>query len=83
MEDTKYSVTFNIGADSYKGKGETFYEALCQVKPKSFKGLCHVVAEHKGKVTKLPIKVYPTKLERLFSKPIELELFAKRLATLL
>lgn len=78
-----YVIEFAIGSDVYTGEGSTMLEALNQIKPKRYMGLCKVTATVGGRVSKLPIKLVPTNMRRLFEKPIEMAMFAKRLQTLL
>ena len=83
-EDSAYFLTFRIGSGVYKAAGASVLEALSSLKPKQFgKGFATLEVLHNGKTSKLPIKIFPTKLERIFSKQWELQLFAKRVATLI
>lgn len=77
------SVKFSIGSDVYTGKGKTLLDALKQIKPRKYMGICKVEATIGNKVSRLPLRLVPTRMKRLFEKPIELELLAKRLQTLL
>ncbi len=82
-EEGKYQVKFSIGPDVYNVRGDSILDALKKIKPTRYKGIAKIEATTGGKVSSLPLKLFPTKLMRLFAKPIELELFAKRLQTLL
>ena len=77
------SIELNIGSDTYKGKGETLLEALQSIHPKRYVGFGTVRAVIDGRASKAPLRLVPVKLQRIFEKPIEMELFAKRLATIL
>jgi hypothetical protein len=78
-----YDVTFHIGPDKYEASGDSVLSALQKIQPKKFMGICKVEVTHKGKHSRLPISLVPTQLVRVFAKPIELALLAKRLNTLL
>lgn len=82
-KDPKYKVVFQIGKDTYKGSGATLVAALKKIKPKNFIGFGTIRVTVDGKESKLPVRLVPVKLERLFSKDIELRLFAKRIETLI
>lgn len=77
------SVVFSIGSDVYTGVGETVLEALKTIKPKNYLGEVRVSATISGKTASVPFRAVPLQLRRVFEKPIEMELFAKRLQVLL
>lgn len=83
VHDDETTVKFTIGADTYEKSGKSILEALQKIKPKSFMGIAKVETTVNGKSSKIPLRLVPTKMMRLFAKPIEMELFAKRLQTLL
>ena len=79
-----YKLTLSLGAETYTESGKTILECLKKMKPKTNpKAVGKFVCEYKGKESAIPITINRTKMERLFSKPIELEMFAKRLSVLL
>jgi len=82
-KEHKVSLVFSIGPDKYTARGNSVLEALQQIKPKGFMGICSVEAEVGGKHSKLPLKLVPVNLRRIFEKPIELALLAKRVEVLL
>lgn len=77
------TVKFSIANETYTGTGDTILEALQEIKPRRYMGLCKVEATVNGRVSKIPITLVPTRMKRMFEKPVELALFAKRLQTLL
>lgn len=79
----KCVVKFSIAGEVYTGHGATILEALKEIKPRRYMGLCKVEATVGDKTSKIPITLVPTKMKRLFEKPLEMELFAKRLEVLL
>jgi hypothetical protein len=78
-----YKIELNIGKNTYKTSGKTLLEALQKVKPKDYIGWGNILVTHGGKESKIPLKLVPAKLKVLFEKDIEMQLFAKRLSTLI
>ncbi len=83
VADAAYSVTFTIGVDTHTGEGASILEALQAVKPTNYRGLAKIMVTENGVAHDIPIKLTPIFLQRLFARPIDLELFAKRLSVLL
>lgn len=77
------TVKFTIANETYTGSGNTILEALQEIKPKRYMGLCKVEATVGERTSKIPLTLVPTKMKRMFEKPVELALFAKKLQTLL
>lgn len=81
--DDSFSVSIEVAGKTFKGNGPTILEALKAVENSSFdKGIGRIQVERLGKVSKIPIKIPYLRLQRLFTKKYEMELFAKRLNTL-
>jgi len=78
----KYTVTLVDGADKHVGKGKDIYEALSKVKPFNSKKLVTVTIEYDGKVSKIPLRLNPLKVRRLFLNETDRQVQAKRLQTL-
>ncbi len=78
-------ISLAIGSDVHEGSGENILDALVQIKrPTDYgKGLGQITVIVNGHVSKLPIKLVPIKMQRIFEKPVEMELFAKRVQTLI
>jgi hypothetical protein len=74
-----YSVSLSLGDKRYESEGETLFEALSGIRPIASKGVGSILVTYKGKTSKVPLKLNPISLTRLFVKPIDRELFAKRL----
>lgn len=77
-----FKVTLDIGGIIYTETGNTILEAITKMHPQVSKQYGSISIEHDGKLSKLPIKMNPTRLQRIFSKQNELSMFAKRLSTL-
>ena len=77
-----FEVVLKIGNDVYTSSGETILHALKEMDPRFSKGIGSMEITYKGTMTRIPIKLTPTKLERIFGRPVDLEIFAKRLNTL-
>jgi len=82
-DKTDYSVSLLLDGKEYKASALTIFEALGKLKPVSKKGVGIVLVTYKGKLSKIPIKINPTNLSRLFAKPVDRAMFAKRLSILL
>ena len=79
-----YKLTLSLGADSYTKSGISILDCLQKMEPKTnVKSVGKFVCEYKGKKSAIPITINRTKLQRIFTKQIELEMFAKRLSILL
>ena len=78
-----YQITLSLAGSIYFVEGDTLLDALKKITPTSFgKGYAEIMVRYKNKETKVPIKIFPTKLKRIFNNKWEMELFAKRLNTL-
>jgi len=76
-------VFMKIGDKTYKGKGKTLLSALKALKePKDIKALANFETVVDGKLAKIPLRLNPTKVKRLFANGWEMELLAKRLDAL-
>lgn len=74
---------FTIGQDVYEADADTILDALKQIKPTRYLGFGSVTVTEDGKTHEVPIKLVPVKLQRIFEKDYEMELFAKRISVLL
>ena len=83
VENAPVSISFSIGANTYLSEGETIFAALSKIKPVNYIGFGKLIVTTDGKTSHVPIKLVPTKLKRLFEKPVEMAMFAKRIKTLL
>lgn len=81
--ESPYVISFSVGGDTYTAEGATILEALQKIKPKKYLGICKVEAMRDGKKSRVPLKLVPITMRRIFEKPLELELLAKRLTVLL
>ena len=79
----KVSLSFQIGKDTYKAEGKDVLACLKKIKPKSYMGMGKLQVIDGKKSSALPIAIVPLKMERIFTKPLEMEMFAKRIQTLL
>lgn len=83
-EVQNFQITFTIGNDVYNSSGKDFIEAMSKIKPTNFgKGLGSIYVKTPTSETKIPIKLTSTKMQRIFAKPVDLALFAKKINTLL
>jgi len=82
-QKANFTIKLDIGKNTYKTSGKTLLEALQKVKPKDYIGWGYIEVTTKDKSSKIPIKLVPAKLQRIFEKPIEMELYAKRLTALI
>lgn len=80
----KYSVSLTVGNDVFKSTGTTLLEALSKLLPNPAKhGVGIFRVDYGTKGLKMPMLVNKNKMDRLFAKPVELEIFAKRLGLML
>mgnify|MGYP001602083056 CR=1 FL=1 len=80
----EFKIKFTLGNNVYDVSGETIYKALSQIKlEEQTKGIGTFVVEHKGKTSRVPIKIFPAKLNRIFNRQDDLQLFSKRLTFLI
>jgi hypothetical protein len=79
-----YKLEVTIGEKTYKASGKTMYGALKKIKPKDYsKSGGYIKTFVRGKEGGLPLKMPAIKLEQIFEKPVNLELFAKRIEAIL
>jgi len=84
VKDGLYCVTISVGNDTLTASGDTLLQALQSLLPRDLKkGIGKIMVTCGDKGIKMPLHLTKNKLERLFYKPIELELFAKRLQIML
>lgn len=84
VKEEEYDIQVNVAGKVYRTFGKTILEGLAKLKPDYFgKGYATFEVGYKGRKSKVPIKVFPIKLQRIFTKPDELSMFAKRLQILL
>lgn len=81
--ESPYTVSFSVGGDTYTAEGATILEALQKIKPKKYIGICKVEAVRDGKKSRVPLKLVPITMKRIFEKPLELAILAKKLTVLL
>lgn len=72
-----------LGKDTYSSKGMSIYECLEKIKPTRFLGITKIELTINGKLSRIPMKFVPLKIQRIFQKDLDRELFAKRLQTLI
>lgn len=80
----QFKVLLTVGQDVYTVKGPSLLAALSKVQLKNNpRGYATIQIETGERDYKIPIKINPLRLKRIFLKEWELVLFAKRLTTLL
>ncbi len=77
-----YKLTLVDGADRHSGEGESVYEAFSLIKPFTSKKMVNLEVEYKGKLSKIPLKLVPTKIKRIFDNDWERRILSKRIETL-
>lgn len=83
-ETSPYTLTFKLGDTTQTKKGDTIVSCLRKMKdPKLAKSAGVFLVEYRGQKSKTTVKLNPTQLQRVFAKPLEMDLFAKRLEILL
>jgi hypothetical protein len=79
-----YSVILTIGAEVFSAAGATLLDALNEIKPRGVvKAIGKLEVTNGARALKMPLHLNKTKIERLFYKPLELALFAKRITGML
>lgn len=78
----QYVVSLVDGVDNHVGTGDSIYEALSSVKPFSSKKMVNIVVEFGDLKSKIPLKLNPLKIRRMFMNEMDRRLQAKRLETL-
>ena len=77
------SMTFTIGADVHTASGESILQCLENIKPTRYLGFGKVTVTQNGKESAIPVRFNTLKLQRVFEKQVDRELFAKRIGILL
>ncbi len=79
-----YELSLTLGDKIYKSKGSSIIEALDNIKPmKNIKAIGEIAITYQGKLSKIPIKLLPDKLDMILAKPIDRAVFAKRISVLM
>ena len=82
-ENLLFKLSLALDGKIYQTNGKTIYDALSKIKPVSAKGWGTVEIIYDGRKSKIPLRINPTNLKRMFEKDVDRALFAKRLLTLL
>ncbi len=78
----KYKVTLVDGADKHSANGKSVYDAFSKIEPFTSKKMVNMEVELDGKLSKIPLKLIPLKLKRIFNNKWEMEILSKRIETL-
>ena len=80
----EYVLTMTLGVEKFTTKGASILACLKKIKPfKTAKSVGKFELDYKGKHSAIPVTLNRVQVVRIFTKPVELELFAKRLSILL
>lgn len=78
----KYKVTLVDGADRHSGTGGSVYEAFSKISPFTSKKMVNMEVVLDKKLSKIPLKLIPLKLKRIFNNEWEMRILSKRIETL-
>lgn len=80
---TDFTLSLSVNGKDITKSGNTILDCLNQITPNWGKGIGYIWITYNNKTSKIPIRLTPVKLERLFGREVDRALFAKRLITLM
>lgn len=84
--EPRFTIDLQVGSKNYVGKGETLFECLKGIKVTAFDhwGVFKVteVKDDEKKTSDIPLRINSLKLQLLFRRDADMQIFAKRLEVL-